>query len=818
MKHVMEGYNTPYTRWMHIALQECRAATRRLRNQPMYTAIAAGSLAVGVSVAAGTATIVTAVRANDFAFTGTKHAVAFYTLNTRKRRSNGRDWRVSLEALRRLGQAGGRVTAVAASFPTPGVLNTDTWATTVLGQTVTPTYTSILGISPTLGRSFTRGDGDANAPKVIILGHRLWVSRFGSDSSILGHQVRLGGHSYTIIGVTSSDQQLRRWDDFLIPESLPGMIADSQKTAFGIATLARHSTAAGVTTEFTALMPHKAGEHESYVAAPLQDYLMAQLSGALLFMTVIGTLVGIVAGVNFATLVLGRGMRRREELAVRAALGASTTRLVVHLIAECTILGVAGGALGGILAPMVVRTAGQLAQVLLPTWIHIRWGIAAAVVAVGIAVALGLLFGLAPAIELAFPAATGFLHGGVNGDAGARRHRRGRQLLVTVQVALVLWPIVTFASMSGFGLFDGLANSGSNHANRFLGLVGSALSDSGPANNASRSLLLQAVRRVPGVVSAGISESDGSVYCERSDSGASPLEGLGVQEPVDWIQVSPGYFDARGVRLIAGRLPTDEEINQAEPFAVVTADVAARYVDDPVVGWRVKLLRSGSPSATVTIVGIVANLRGYSGFGDPVPQIFTPFFPHGATLVGPGHGSRGVLWVHDMSESRHVASQIIAAVGYSNPNTLIADLQSVRSLTDAESRQILSLVVLGAGLFAVALGLAAVGIYGIIAYSVSSRRKELAVRLALGAQRSHVGLLIVRGAGTQVAIGLATGVVGGLLTAQLVAPANHPLVSPPVSVILIGFAAIVATLLAASVGPVRRVWRTNLATVLREDG
>lgn len=807
-------------RWLEIVLQDARTAFRSLSAQPLFTIIAAGSLAVGISVAAGTSTIVATVRGSPLPFGNADRVVVFDThVPDLDMRPEGH---IPLELLQTEAARGNRVVTVAASYLSYGMLRTDAWATMAVGQTVTPSYTSVLGLRPMLGRPFTPGDGAAGAPRVLILGYRLWASRFGADSAVVGRLIRLGANQYTIIGVTAADQQLNGWGDFLVAKSLSAMAADSQKTVFGIGALARGATVSGAVTEMSAILPPELRQRHHYGAMSLRTYLLGQVKPALEFMTVLGVLVAMVAGINFATLVLGRGMRRREELGIRSALGASTGRLLVHMIAECAILSVIGGVLGSIMAPAVLHTLSQVIPQILPPWVDPRWGLQAAAAAVVVAMAVGIVFGLAPAIELARPAAAGFLRGGAGGDAGARRHQRSRRLLVSTQVAVAVWPIVAFAAMSGVGILDGFADPGFDATNRFSGIVSQLSPDSSWGPKAEQAMLLSAVRRAPGVIAAGLGESDG--YFIGSAGGPAPsanragMEIGSDEQPIFTDQVSAGFFDARGLRLVTGRFPTNEELSGAAPVAVVTANASVAFEGDTSVGWPLRLRQPGKPSAVVTVVGVVADIRQDLRGNKPLPRAFTPFFPAWEPTPKSTRAPLQTLWIRGGSSSHRLVAGVFAAVRRFDPHVAVADLQSVVVQEQAVLRQFLSIVAVGAGLFFVALGLASVGIYGIIAYAAVTRRKEMAVRFVLGGTRAHIGFLVVREAAVQVAIGLALGVVAGLLTAQAMVPRNHPLTSPPLSVIGVALLALGSTLLVASIAPVRRVWGTSPASALREDG
>jgi hypothetical protein len=408
--------------------------------------------------------------------------------------------------------------------------------------------------------------------------------------------------------------------------------------------------------------------------------------------------------------------------------------------------------------------------------------------------------------------------------AGARRQRAGRRALVAVQVALATGPVAFVAVLWGSNAFTLRApEMGFDQSHLFVGTVGSTTRDTSWRSEAARSSLLEAIRQVPAISAAGVSQSlyldpsavrvdlaGATIVGQRVDTASrAPARDRGLR----WDQVTPQFFSTLRLRLVAGRLPTDAELTGGDPVAVVTARTARNLAGDLAVGWRVQLKPSDSTSASVTVIGVVDDVK--RGAYDELPAVvlYTPFLP-GAS----GRAWRQSVWIRGAPLAGSVVQAVYSAVGVLDPAATLADLEPSLDATRRESRELRSIVVIVASVFGVAIGLAALGIYGIIAYAAVMRRKEVAIRLALGASRAHVALLVVREAARQAGLGLAVGVVGGTLAAAWMPDRSTALGAPPRGVMLFSALVLAATLIVAAIGPVRRVWRVDSAGALREEG
>ncbi len=788
---------------------DIRHAIRALAASPWFTAVAILSLSIGVCVSSGIVAIVDASHGRNTPFRNVDRAVALSRDDVQH--EAGRFWGLPLASLNRARLESRTINSLAVWAPTQLTLRTDEWATVVSVAEVSAALPRVLGVRGVIGRTFIEADEQSGSPAAVMITHSYWRKRFASDSGIVGRTVMLDGKPHLVIGVLEARAHFPSYADIWRLRPLAEVLADTTAFLSAIALLEPGATAASATAELRTLGAMSATSRSKkralhpLSAAPLADFLSVESSGALLFLTMIGIVVGLIAATNFAALVLARGIRRRAELAIRAALGASTARLVGFMVFECLLVALCGGALGGLLSPFVVNTMGAAFAGMLPAWMQLTFSLAAVLSAIALALVVGLVFGLAPALELARPAALGVMRGSA---IATQRQRSGRQLLVAVQVALATGPIV-FASLLFGGLFQLEKPSlGYDQRNLYQGTVQGGERDAAWRRPQERAALIEAVRRAPNVASVAVSNT---AYMQSVDLTATTASGQTVlsDRGAELHEVTPEFFRTYSPALVAGRLPTDEEIAHGDPVAVVS-EATFRALSLPRgLGWQLRLFRS----STVTVVGIVADVRDRSLAQNAIAQVYVPLSPT-ATL----RGYSETLWLRATPGATRVASGVFDAIHYSAGMAPLADLQSSIAVSTNANKELRSVVSITLSIFAVALVLASMGIYGTIAYAAVMRKKEVAVRLALGASRTHVAGVVMKEAAVQAVIGLFFGLAGGDLAATLMPGAVTKFSLPPIDVVALATFSFAAVLVFASLVPVRRVWATDCAATLREDG
>jgi putative ABC transport system permease protein len=706
-------------------------------------------------------------------------------------------------------------------------------AENVSAMNVTPSFFDVLGATAARGRLFTDAEGTAGRNKVAVLSHAFAARQAGGVAGIVGRQLRLDDEVYDVVGV------LPESFFFLSPDVrvfaalgfAPDDFADDRRHSQNHEMLAR--LAPGATIERAqarvdaqnAVVTDRAGAiKEAIVRAgyatrllPLEDDVVRNVSAALRLLWAGVVCVVLIAAVNIFNLALARTHGRMRELATRAAIGAGTLRIGRQLITEATILTIAGAALGVVLGIYSLDALEWIGFTDLPRANEIRIDGIVLAVTFAPALILGVVVGAVPAARLARANLGGVLRDeGRSGTAG-RASGYLRRSLVVAQVALA------FVLVAGAGLlltsFARLlrVSPGFVAEHVLTGRV-SPLASRYPDDAALRSYVDRALARVrvlPGVEAAGVSS-----YLPFSFDGSSSViipegyaarPGESVVSP-NQLYVSPGYLEALAVSLKSGRFFADSDTSTAARVVIIDEQLAARFwPNQPAVGRRMYLPEKPddvmAPGPTVTwlqVVGVVGTvkLRGLEeGENARVGAYYMPFAQAPSRGVGWAIRTRG-----DIDSTTAAVQRALAEIDPELPLTDVFAMSAriEKSLNPRRAPMLLSL-----GFGAVALLLASIGLYGVLAYHVGQRTREFGIRMALGSDAAGILRLILGEAGVLVALGLAGGIAAtialrGAIAAQLYATGA---LDPRV---LVGAVAILAvTALVACLGPARRAVRIN---------
>ncbi|MBN1203605.1 MAG: ABC transporter permease [Myxococcaceae bacterium] len=689
------------------------------------------------------------------------------------------------------------------------------------GALVSAELFSALGVVPRFGRALQPADNRPGAAFVAVLGHGLWLRRFGGDPGVVGRTVTLDGMPFTVVGVMPRGFSFPGDDVGLwLPLRLDPTSGDSDigfLTLLGRLAPGRGSTEANaeLRTLGAALRAERPGvlpEDFGGLArvTPLRDVLVGEVGPALLLLLGAVGCVLLIACANVAGLLLARATGRRTELAVRAALGASTGRLARQLLTESVLLGLVGGLAGLVLARWGADAVGAALPGTLPE--AGRVGVDGPVLAFGLALSLGvgLLFGLVPALR----AARGDPHAGLRpgGTGGLGRGQRrllgglvagemALALVLTVGASLMLQTVWKLQRMdTGFTTERVLTLA--------VELPDARYGDGGRGAVFFREAL-ERIRALPGVEAAGAIHrlplaSDNVDVTLRIEGRPTPLDG---SADVDRRVVTLGYFDALRVPLLRGRALDATDTDTAR-VAVVNEALARRlFPGEEVLGRRVWTDFEGKEGWT-TIVGVVGDTRNQALGSAPRPQLYRPHAQVPST--------RMTLVVRTRGEPLALARAVREALWAVDPDVPMGEVRTLEQVARdsiATPRLVLSLLVLFALL---ALVLGAVGLYGVMSYAVGQRTYEFGVRLALGASGADVlrqvaaeGLVL---AGAGIAAGLVLGLAAGRVLSRLVFGVGT---SDPLT--LLGASGVLAVVaLLASLVPAWRAARVDPGRVLRE--
>ncbi|HXT41232.1 MAG TPA: ABC transporter permease [Candidatus Angelobacter sp.] len=708
----------------------------------------------------------------------------------------------------------------------------------VVSGAVTADFFPLLGIQPALGRNFTREEDKPNGPKVAILGHGLWQSRFGGDANVLGRTITLNQQSYTVVGVLPArfqyPEQFQLWTPLALGETggtfvaygegmmllkaiarlKPGVTLQQAQTE--LQTIARRSQSRGPTA--TRGGEGDGGGEGVLTLIGLHEQVVGDVKGMLLVLLGAVALVLLIACANVANLLLTRAAARQREMAVRAALGAGRLRVARQLLTESVLLSMAGGGLGLLMAFWGVRAFGQWSGASLPVMHAI--GIDAWVLAftLGVSVITGLAFGLAPAVQAWRTDVNAALKEEGRGDTGKHRSRL-RHLLVVSEVALALVLLI------GAGLllksFSRLLDV--NPGFRAEGLLTFQVNLTGEKSSPQKvNFIEQVVERLkalPGVQAAAATDTlpltDFSRIAVADVEGRPPIDFRTAKRedviPLSRPTVTVGYFDAMGIPLKSGRTFTSQDARPTGGSVVVNESFEKQYFPgESAIGKRIRLAASpGKTARWQTVVGIVSDVRQSGLAGEVLPEVYSP------ELDDTGEALSFVIRV--AGEPGGLMSAVHGVVAAVDPNQPLHNVMTMEQrLANTTTSPRLSTALLGS-FAAVALLLAVVGIYGVMSYAVTQRRREIGVRMALGAQKSDVLGLVIGGGLRLTLAGVAIGLLGAFSLTRYLSrllysvKATDPLTFLAVAVALTGVA------LLASWLPARRAAKFNPMEALRHE-
>ena len=703
---------------------------------------------------------------------------------------------------------------------------------------ITANTFGVLGRQPALGRGFGPED-ERRGSATVIISDAVWRERFGGDAGIIGRIVNVQGAPQTIVGVLPPDFVLpvnlvgSEPADLLLPLRLDRAASRHSRGAHyltGIARLKPGATQASASAEMDGILARLAAqypeEHDQgnfgITVRPLRETFLGESRPVLWLLGGAVALVLLLACANVANLMMARGEGRRRELSVRAALGASRFRMARQLVTEALLLSIVATLLGLLVAQWTLRFVVATGPNALPRLVDVSLSTPVLTFAAALAIGTTLLFGIVPAWQLSHADAGDALKDGARGgSAGARAHVR--RALVVCQIALAVVLLVggglllksfdrLLSVPMGFDPERVLAAQVSASHSRYPGL---------PEVSAFYSRLLDEVRRIPGVEVAGA--SSGLPLAVASGDWGFDIEGrprINGRRPgaADWYVVTPGYFEALKIPTIAGRGPQSSETADS-PRVIFINETAAKGLfpgEDP-VGKRVQLSQSrGAEQPWRTIAGVVADVR-QRGLDEPArPEMYIPFtqFQH---FIANQQARSMTLVLRGALPPEEFVGAVRAALKRIDPEIPLAN---ARPMNDVMARSVasrkLNVLIIGAfGLLAIVL--ATVGIYGVMAYDVLQRTREIGIRVALGAQRSSVRGLILRQGMALVLIGAAIGLAAAALLAGSISSLLFQVTPRDVAV----FAAVAVILAAAgaiaSYIPAWRATRMNPLTALRAD-
>jgi putative ABC transport system permease protein len=814
---------------MDTLLQDIRYAFRSLRGSKTVSIVIAGTIAIGICA---TTTIFSVVNAlllrapagiNQSGRLVTVHAIA----------EDGSSFHsFSYLDYRDLAEAKSGLVDLAAFSGAPVSLATGAEPELELAMSVSGNYFRTLRLQPALGRFFSpEEDAGPGSPRVVVLSHDEWTRRFGGDSGVIGRPVILNGEPFTVVGIAPprfrghvAAMDARLW----IPLSLDSIISrgqnrlDSrqnswlemigrldQRTSRAAVAAALSTVATRIGRENGAQWDHKVDVRTYW---PLPGAAAGPAIGFMGFLLLLGALVLLIASANVANVLIARASARGRDIAVRLALGAGRARLIRQLVLESIALFLLGGVGGTLLASWATRALSRFhPPVDIPIQLDFSMDLRVLLVALGVALATGIGFGLVPALQSTRPDLVRSLKDEPSVVRIGRFRLRGA--FVATQVAGTALLLVTAGLLVRALGRAGAIDIGFDPERVYTLSLQMQVRSADLAEIRSFSEQLEAQASVlPGVQAIGTTDLLPLNLSNQQTVVAIP--GREERPDVGWFQtdftsVTPGYFATMKIPLLLGRGFSNQDRQGAPAVAIINETLARRIWpgEDP-VGKTLYFgsVRDGTP---LTVVGLARTAKYRSLGEDPLPMIYLPFAQQGARALalvvrmapGTASPSRGLR-------------EVVRGLDPALPIAQFASLPEVIGVALLPNRIASGLAALFGG---TGMLLAAVGLYGVLSFMVTRRRREIGIRMALGAASRHVRNLVLRDGFRMLALGLGLGLVGAALVARLLG--NFLFGLSPLDLLTYGTTTALFTLvgLVACFLPTRRALKTEPVEVLRHD-
>ena len=820
---------------MDTLLQDLRYGARSLGRSPAFTAVAVLALALGIGANSAVFSMVDGVLLRPLPYGNADRAVMLWSTWP----GYDRTWLSEPEVVDYRSQR--QVFDIVAPFSLgSATLTGDGEPERVRAASLSAEVLPALGVTPTLGRNFTAAEDlpDSLAGRVALLSHALWRRRYAGDPSVVGRAIQVGLRSFTVVGVLPDEFRLP--NDFVgepvqlySPIGLDPNPDPDSRGNHGLYAVAR--LAPGVTPEraqaaMSAFVSDMKRRHDAYGpefdlrVVSARDQVSGDVRPALLVMLGAVALVLLVACANVANLLLARAEARHRELAIRSALGAGRTRIVRQLLAESLLLATAGAALGLALAAAGLRALIAFSPPNVPRLDAIGMDGRVVAFTAAIAVLTSLVFGLVPALQASGTTTQEMLNEGGRGASAGVRRQRVRRTLVVTEVALAMVLVVgagllikSFARL--MGIDAGVRPE--RVLTMELSLPGAKYAQ--PRSRAFFEQLRQRVAALPGVTSAGFVRE--LPFANEIGDWSFRIVGRGADRPdeafgaADWQVATPGYFEAMGVALRGGRYLEDADATRAAPVVVISEKMASTFWpnQDP-VGQQIRLGGTGPGPDTLprTVVGVVADVRHKGLDAETKTQMYLPHtqFPSTDSNFAINRMS---LVVRARTDPLMLAPAVRREVRALDPEIPVSRVRSMEQVLSA-SASVRELNVMLLSVFAaVALTLAALGIYGVMAYTVTQRTKEIGVRMALGASAVEVQRLVLRQGLLLAGIGVLLGALGAVALGRVLTSLLFGVSATDPAIYAAVTAVLAAVALLATYVPARRATRVSPMVALRYE-
>ena len=820
-------------------LQDLRYAARMLAKTPGFTIVAILTLALGIGANVGAFSVVRAILLRPLPYSQPGQLVRVFD---DLRASNVRDVGMSQPELEDLQNRSGVFEEISAVWPINANLTGGDRPERVEALATSTNYFTLLGAKPQLGRIYTKAETVPGFIEAAVISDGFWHREFGADPKVLGKKVRLDGDLYTIVGVMPPDfrhpgRTLQTDVDLWIAAGYaanPFPNPPLRAARMFPSTIARLNPGLPVPEAqakldaFTANLSHEYPTDYPAAAAwgtrlvSVQEDLVGGVRTELFVLFGAVGCVLLIACVNIANLLLARGAGRQREIAIRLAMGASRRRLIAQLLTESVLLAAISGVVALVTVAIFRTTLLKLAPADLPRLNEVLINAGVLAFAFFVSILTGIVFGLAPALQAASPNQLASLREGSRGSGSSKKHTRISRVLVASEIALSLVLLIGAGLLlrSFWQLLQ--VKPGFNPQSVVTAQIWMPVPNDPNADpyrppekrSAFYRELLRRVSSMPGVQQAAIGSGGSLPMVRARNSFPFTIQGRPTDAervPVaEFASVTPEYFRALEIPLVSGRNFSESDSTSSQKVALIDETLARRYwPDEDPTGKQVKPGPENSQAPWSTIVGVVGSIKS-DGFDAPqMPHVYFPLFQN--------PGVTGAIYLRTATDPGTLGDAVrreVQAVDPGIPVFAVRTMNEVIERSLADRRFALVILAVFAG---VALLLASIGIYGVMAYTFSQRTHEIGVRVALGAQRTDILRMALGEGMILVAIGLGAGLAGAVIVTRFlrsmlfsVAPTD-PLTFAGIAVLL------AAVALLACFIPARRATEVDPLVALREE-
>ncbi len=807
---------------MNTLLQDLRYGLRNLLKHPTFTAIAIVTLALGIGANTAIFTVVNAVVLRPLPYQDAERLAMLWTT-----KDSNVEQPFSFADYNDLKSQATTFSALGAASPLWNfTLTGDGEPEPIQGMYVSANLFEVLKVAPEKGRAFTADEDRVGGPPVVIISRALWERRFGADPNAIGKVMAVSGVSATIVGVMPARFQ------FLDPAAeiwvplMQNQMASSARQVRLLSVVGRlndgvQTSAAGA--DLTAIAGRLANSYPDsnkgvgVRLVPLHEQVTGKVRPALLLLFGAVGLVLLIACANIINLMLVRSAARRREIAVRAALGAGRLCLLRQLITESITLSVLGGAAGVVLGSWGVKALLALNPISVPSYNKIGIDLTVLAFTLVASVVTGIVFGLAPAWQMLRVDLNSALKEGGRGSVVETGQRRLSSLLVIAEMAMAMVLLIGAGLLlrSFARLLD--VKPGFNTENVLTMQVG--LPNAGYQEPQKRIAFMQQLeanlKAAPEVASVGMVTRLPLMSTLNNVTTYLAIEGRNVPvnelPEIDFRRASTGYFQTMGIPLLSGRLVTEQDVTNNTRSVLINEAMAKRFWpgEDP-VGKRISTaISTGQQIPWQTIVGVVGNVRHLGLDIEPRPEIY--YHTNTSAPFGP------VVVIRTTSDPQRLISIARAKVRELDRNVPISNVNTMDQLVaQSVAQRRFGMFLLGT--FAVlALLLAAIGIYGVMSYSVTQRTQEIGVRMALGANATDVLKMVLRNGMSLALIGVTLGLAGAFCLTRLMSRLLFAVTPTDVTTFALVSIGLLAVALAACYLPARRAMKVDPLEALRYE-